>query len=731
MSVLSFPRIYFKGYIEWDPCTFNNNDWLQFPTYDAAYAALNWSFLASQGQVPPGITPDNYATTFRPWAIALQNDTGDSPSGPRIPAEWNMFGGHGVSFVQYEDMVTTITGGDIGYNSPVPNDPLIGEPVYLGGDTGRNTPNPGRLVDTNPLSFWSSQIYFGQLAFGGGVNSFGGPRAYRMHSRWLNPNRIYNAGQVLTAPASAIGVCFQTCIPNNEITWPTAGTSQLVAALQQASEPPGALGIMMRFTAYVNLYFMNGIFNANPQQPRDYTALASALKTAWEAWNSSGDPSQFFTNPCYSNVVGAIGVWNEGELATVPGGRCLAANVPVAPASSTNASATEVTQQELIVGHELKASAVATTGDPVPLGPVAVYVDLSASVISLDFSGTIPENGTVNEWPSDLSKVDFGPLTLGVVTGGTFEPFATIAYDQYNQAAYEASAGIIDIPFSANNAATLLQGASSLAIQAQGQVALLEQTSTAETDQRGIYLDQNEETEFSVMVCQMGVPAPGVNLLVAQYDSGLNLLPSNHVPFVSFTNGNPTTITVPGDSPTITTNVTVLTTDENGLAAVGIAAQGPGFPVLAFFPFSSGTLPQPPISFDVTDDAFYTTVRVLPFDDGLPAAFVNLWNGAQNQAQAWAFVYGQVLYLYDMLFNVMLEFVNLGNQQAVEGSISYIWPLISKEAAVESTMAMPVTRDMSAGKRLTLQLWIYLVANNYNVPNFNVGSIPAGWTPPS
>jgi hypothetical protein len=52
------------------------------------------------------------------------------------------------------------------------------------------------------------------------------------------------------------------------------------------------------------------------------------------------------------------------------------------------------------------------------------------------------------------------------------------------------------------------------------------------------------------------------------------------------------------------------------------------------------------------------------------------------------------------------------------------------EAAQDSTLAMPITRDMSAGKRLALQLWIYLVANNYNVPNFNVNSIPAGWAPP-
>jgi hypothetical protein len=29
---------------------------------------------------------------------------------------------------------------------------------------------------------------------------------------------------------------------------------------------------------------------------------------------------------------------------------------------------------------------------------------------------------------------------------------------------------------------------------------------------------------------------------------------------------------------------------------------------------------------------------------------------------------------------------------------------------------MPITRDLSAGKRLTLELWIYLVQHNYEVP---------------
>ncbi len=77
MSVLLFPRIYFKGYASWDPCTFNNNDFSKFPTFNAALAALNWPFLAIQD---PPITPDNFTQTFRSYAIKLQGDSIDNPA---------------------------------------------------------------------------------------------------------------------------------------------------------------------------------------------------------------------------------------------------------------------------------------------------------------------------------------------------------------------------------------------------------------------------------------------------------------------------------------------------------------------------------------------------------------------------------------------------------------------------------------------------------------------------
>jgi hypothetical protein len=748
MSVLSFPRIYFQGFMEWDPCTFNNNDWQEFPTYDGVNATLNWPFLATQN-----ITPQNFPTTFRPWAITLQPDCVDQPNGSRIPAEWNMFGTHGVTFVQYPEggFATTITGGSFGPTTPVTSDPLIGGPVSILGDRGSG---PGRLVDTNPASFWSSQIYFQSMAFGSGDCVIRGPRHFRMHSRWLDLSRIYNANSALTQPAASVGCCFQTCIPFAEVTWPAASAgSPLAAALQQAASTGSAIGIMVRFTAYVNVYFRNGIFNGYQQQPRSYEELAKALAEGWASYNANGSTDGFFSNPCYSHIVGTLGVWNADEVGTVPVGRFLAAASMVAPQAGgtaktlvekgralfkTSAAAeTAPAPQAKARGHEL--AAVASAAPPaVALGPAVVQVDYDAELISIDLNSTIPELGTAGEWPSDLEKADFGTIDVGVISNGTFTSVAQIAYDQYSRAAYEASAGIVDIAFpSAGTAALLQSGALALQVT-QGdaaQTALIEQQFSAQTDSRGIYVDQGSQASFAIGVYDFGAISPNTNVLIAQYDQSLSLVPASAAPLVYFTAGQAATVTSGG----VTTNVTIVTSDAQGVATAAIAAANPGFAVLAFFPYSGTTLPVPPLAllgpnapiYGSITYAFYTTVRVLPFDNALPEEFVRQWNATQNPAWAWEFIYNEILSVYDMLFNVMLGIVNLGSQSADVGSIGYIWPVISAAAAEESTLAMPITRDMSAGKRLTLQLWIYLVANQYNVPNFSIYSIPQGWAPPA
>ncbi|MFN0108222.1 MAG: hypothetical protein ACKVZH_05145 [Blastocatellia bacterium] len=708
MSVLSFPRIYFKGFMEWDPCTFNNNDWQAFPTYDPTNAALNWEFLKTQ---TPPITPENFGTTFRPWAIALQGDTEDDPAGARIPAEWNMFGTHDVSFLQYQDKITTVTGGALEYHKPVTNDPMIGKVISITGDNGGGS---ACLVDTNPTSFWSSQIYFGTLQLGDANTGVSGPRKFRMHSRWLNLKRIYSSTSELTQPAASVGACFQTCIPNDKLTWannpaPTTGeTSQLIATLQQAAAKPGAQGVMVRFTAYVNLYFQNGIFNNSTQQPRSYAELADVLHQAWQAWNTNGDTSQFFSQPCYSHLVGSIGVWNDGELASVPGGRYLAAKDFVMPIGGAS---------------------------PTTLGPVVANVDYQRNLVSLDLSSTIPEIATPNTSTSDLTKANFGELTLGTIDNGAFTPLEDmkICYESYQKAAYEASAGIIDVPISSADAAKQLQtGLLAIQTQSDSKTALAEQSDgySAQTDQRGIYLDENDRQEFQVRVFKNGTPVAGAQVLIAKYDGNLSLIPSDQTQYVSFTNGSQQTI----ESGSIQTNVSIYTTDQSGDVTVGIESQAPGFPVLAFYPFAAGqplpTLPAvllgPPTEVpnnETISNAFYATVRVLPFDSKVPQQFIDLWNQTHDPAQAWDFIYHQILYVYDMLFNVMLEHVNLGDRSAVESSIKGVLQLTSKASSLESTFAMPITRDMSDGKRKALQLWGYLVIHSYQVPTLNPSAL--------
>jgi hypothetical protein len=222
--------------------------------------------------------------------------------------------------------------------------------------------------------------------------------------------------------------------------------------------------------------------------------------------------------------------------------------------------------------------------------------------------------------------------------------------------------------------------------------------------------------------------------MVAQYDANLSLIPTNGSPLVYFKNGDVQNLMSGGT----TTTVTTLTTNGDGVGNCSIGYSQPGFAVLAFFPYSGDVIPGPPISLlgpcqtmsgSITY-AFYATVRALPADNAVPQHFVDLWNSTNgDQTKAWNFIYTNILYIYDMLFNVMLEFVNLGDQSAFASSIVGIWYAIAAENAVEGTSAMPITRDLSAGKRLALQLWIYLIANNYNVPGFNVNSIPPDWTP--
>jgi hypothetical protein len=150
------------------------------------------------------------------------------------------------------------------------------------------------------------------------------------------------------------------------------------------------------------------------------------------------------------------------------------------------------------------------------------------------------------------------------------------------------------------------------------------------------------------------------------------------------------------------------------MATVGVRAAGPGFPFLVFHPFLDGEAPPVPAAvLTGSEAAFYAAIRVYPFDGPLVDRFVQLWNSTYDPDQAWQFVYDEILYLYDMLYPIMNAYVPLHDRGKVEAAIDQVLLLISEELEENSTVAMPITRDLSRGKREVLELWGSLVKRGY------------------
>ena len=743
MSVLSFPRIYFKGYMQWNVDTANNNDYV--PTYDATNAALDWDYLATQN---PPITPENFATAFRPWVILPNSDACPAPptTPPTPPTQdncndnltchmssrWNYYGDQGTSFVQYGNYSSLTTGGVMPDGTQAdPSDPILGQPLSISG---------GRLVDINPFSPFCSQIYFSSLNAGSSSTFIGGPQFQRMYSRSFMVPRNISPDLII---AGGIGVIFQTTIPAGSVTSGNGGSSPLLAALLQAIQANGAAGLMIRFSAYNTLYYQNGVFNNTPQQPKTCDELTQMYQNG-----------EVFTNPAYSSIVGAIGVWNNGELSTAPGGRMLVPNasyppplpgsdaaktaVAAAPASAARVRVTGHASVRITVPASPAASAQSTTPPPPPvnLGVIMAELNTSASpgVVSLDLMNATPE------YTVDGAKLDFGPINVGVnMPDGSFQQIGSFGFDQYDQAAYEANGGIVDVPFDPGvTAQDVIQWADEglLALQMQGSIASLEMPLTVQTDDRGVYVDECNSETITLQVLYKGAPAPpGTQVLLAQYfpwplliGSGLWVLfgtpPPPPPPPGQFCNAMP-----PPSYLSFLEGSTV-TVSDNGLATFTIASLAPGFPIIAFYPFLDGSqppAPQPMVTFGFSSyqttslcTAFFTAVRALPFDNALAVQFVDCWNGTGSYSgqpkysadAAWQFVYTNILYLYDMLFPAMNAHIDLGSQQAVQSQIQPILQRIS-ESMEDTNGYMPVTRDLSAAKRLILQTWGGLVEANF------------------
>ena len=173
---------------------------------------------------------------------------------------------------------------------------------------------------------------------------------------------------------------------------------------------------------------------------------------------------------------------------------------------------------------------------------------------------------------------------------------------------------------------------------------------------------------------------------------------------------------------TVDYSLTQITTDANGLAQVTVKAIAAGFPTLRFFVQDGpGAAPAVPFSFDYptayTD--FLAPLRVLPDEPGLMGEFVAAWNKVCTQqdarVQIWeGFIYPRIFEPFYYLYPIMDKYMPLNSLQRIEGAIDQLIRLVSKPYQEESTLAMPITRDLPQSRRAVLERWANeLVKLNY------------------
>lgn len=499
---------------------------------------------------------------------------------------------------------TEISGVDTGAGLDT-KDPFVSAPVTF----------TGMLVDCEPYGAYSSQLFFDTMSFGiaGGCRIFG-ERVVRFTDRYVNFAANPNNNMI----AGIASVVWQTCFDKTKGLRIDAHDSAALSALNACMDDDDVLGVMVRFVTYRTVYYDDPtLANRTPE-------TAAAGKAMQEKLRAGG----FQPNPARSLLVGTAGIWRRGDPVHEPGDRALLTqNVPISV--SINPA----------IGPAVCGSAWARVGK---------------DRLTLDFSNCIPWAGRAP------AKVDIGALTVVAADAPpavAVTTVATLPAETYNQAAYEATSGIIDIPLEPGVAEQL--ATMDISIQAEGQTYLQEQALRAIPGDPNLYVDQGDSVQTEVQVYDRGVPA-GAGVTVTMSELGAS-------------------------QPTSASQ----TTDAAGMVTFPLSSSTPTVVGLVFQPGDDPVLPM-------TDNGFnpqiynYMYLRVLPAEDTV-AKLPPTWDNVHNF----------VLSNWEAMAPCMDNWLLLGDEAQVRAYGKVIRKL-TDPAAFEDFRYMPVTRDLTAGQRTLL-----------------------------
>ena len=373
MSVFDFPRINFKGTIQLNPGTANNDDYagsLTLPSSWGPFAGETLALIDSKLVQPRTYGMSDEA--FMAWVQKQQTfDVVGQPgvTKKKIPAEWNYYGGMEMKILTTQ-VIGVQTGPGETYSEPNSSVPLTN---VLGADLGFTG---GHITDVNSEgSPPATQFFIDKVTLVKGEQTFLSGSASKGACQWLNFYRNVN----LTADGGAGGYVYHV------IRKDPSGTIDM-----PGFEDANIVGAILRY------YLFRPMESANTNEQIE--ALYQQQKT----------------NPATLEIVGTIApLYKEEQILTTPTGRlmvCNQAQIPT-PAGSHNNSPNGF----------------------IALAPAVLQVD--ENIVSADFVGTFPDNYQTQTPPSN-AKYDFGNVSLVVYSGtnsaviGAVEYAKTAAGDQ-------------------------------------------------------------------------------------------------------------------------------------------------------------------------------------------------------------------------------------------------------------------------------------------------------------
>jgi hypothetical protein len=279
---------------------------------------------------------------------------------------------------------------------------------------------------------------------------------------------------------------------------------------------------------------------------------------------------------------------------------------------------------------------------------------VSSTSITIDLSNSIPEIDR------DLTKQNLGTLSVVALgSGGSSDVvLGTLPYDQYDRAAYEASSGIVNLsltPQQAQAAAT-----QNIAIRdGQGNLLLTESALRVIPASPNFYIDEGASQNVTFQAYERGFPAKGPLSL--------------------------TVYTISPDGGSIT-NTASMQTDANGVLTMTITGVSGGtIPYIVTGPND----PSPTNGID-TQATTYMYTRTLAADSPLDAL-----------PPTWENVYSQVLANWNAMAPCMDNWLML-NEPVQVRKFAHVIKRLTDPGNFEQYRFMPITRDMTAGKRSLL-----------------------------